>query len=550
MPKTDIDYSNTIIYKITCKDPDIKDVYVGHTTNFVQRKHAHKQSCTNMKSSNYSCKLYEVIRNNGGWNNWTMEIVGFFNCKDHYEARIKEQEYFELLNATLNSIEPMPKPKQKPKQIMKLKMNKYKPINKIIYNCEICKIKFQNLKSMEKHNQCNKHIKKQKQILEQSNRASYRENIIDNSITNYCELGQNVSKLENGINPKYVCEKCEYKTDNKKDYSKHLLTNKHLRQMLENPIKPPKYICETCEYNTDNKKDYSKHLLTAKHIKNMNEPQINPITNPITNNDVKLSCECGKKYNHYSSLWNHKQRCENKEKTNNIPMNLILEVIKQSKEIQNVLVEQNKELQAKLLEQSQQLLEQNKQIIERSDEHHKQIIELAKKPSMVNSNNQFNLNFFLNETCKNAMNIQDFIQSIKLTTQDFETTGRLGFVDGISRIFINELKRLEVERRPLHCTDMKRETVYVKDNDTWEKENQEKKKLKWAINSIAQLNLNQVQEWQQEYPECRENNTTANTRFNEMAMVALGGFGDEQETKFRDKIMKNVLREIVISKDI
>jgi hypothetical protein len=172
---------------------------------------------------------------------------------------------------------------------------------------------------------------------------------------------------------------------------------------------------------------------------------------------------------------------------------------------------------------------------------------------MVNSNitnNQFNLNFFLNETCKNAMNIQDFIQSIKLTTQDFETTGRLGFVDGISRIFINELKRLEVESRPLHCTDVKRETVYVKDNDTWEKENMEKKKLKWAINSIAQLNLNQVQEWQQEYPECRENNTVANTRFNEMAMVALGGFGDEQETKFRDKIMKNILKEIVVSKDM
>ena len=111
MPKTEIDYSNTIIYKITCKDPEIKDVYVGHTTNFVQRKHAHKNGCINPKSSNYDCKLYNTIRDKGGWTNWRMEILNFFNCFDHYEARQKEQEYFISLNANLNSIEPMPKPK-------------------------------------------------------------------------------------------------------------------------------------------------------------------------------------------------------------------------------------------------------------------------------------------------------------------------------------------------------------------------------------------------------------------------------------------------------
>ena len=314
------------------------------------------------------------------------------------------------------------------------------------------------------------------------------------------------------------------------------------------------FICDHCNYNCNKKTNYLRHLTSEKHNKNVNK---------IVKSNI---CEhCNKEFTTQSGLWKHRKKCvivenntvgekktciekkpddENKVSiTNNIPMELILEVIKQSKEIQNVLVEQNKELQAKLLEKEDQLLEQNKQLIE-----------LAKKPSMVNSNNNnnnhFNLNFFLNETCKNAMNIQDFIQSIKLTTQDFETTGRIGFVDGISRIFINELKRLEVERRPLHCTDVKRETVYVKDNDTWEKENTEKKKLKWAINSIAQLNLNQVQEWQQEYPECRENNTVANTQFNKMAMVALGGFGDEEETKFRDKIVKNVLKEIVVSKEI
>ena len=370
---------------------------------------------------------------------------------------------------------------------------------------------------------------------------------------------------------KYECKYCHFITSHKGDYKKHILTGKHKKTQesrifelngkekynIFTPETIYKHICSCCNYYTNNLRDMNKHNSTSKHIQNVNN-----IHNEIKRN----SCNsCNKEFNTQSGLWKHRQKCVStptndevselnssaiKETavcetqgtiniTNNIPMNLILEVIKQSKEIQNVLIEQNKELQNKLLEQNA--------------EHHKQLVELAKKPSMVNSNNtnnQFNLNFFLNETCKNAMNIQDFISSIKLTTQDFETTGRLGFVDGISRIFINELKRLEVERRPLHCTDVKRETVYVKDNDTWEKENLEKKKLKWAINSIAQLNLNQVQEWQQEYPECRENNTVANTHFNKMAMVALGGFGDDEETKFRDKIMKNVLKEIVVSKDM
>ena len=138
MPKVEIDYSNTIIYKITCKDLNVKDLYVGHTTNFVQRKHSHKQNCNDVKNPT-PCKLYQVIRDNGGWNNWKMEIVSFFECKDHYEARKKEQEYFVLLNATLNSIEPMPKPK------MIVPVEKVK-IQRQIHKCEICGIKFKNLK--------------------------------------------------------------------------------------------------------------------------------------------------------------------------------------------------------------------------------------------------------------------------------------------------------------------------------------------------------------------------------------------------------------------
>ena len=154
MPKVEIDYSNTIIYKITCKDLNVKDLYVGHTTNFVQRKHSHKQNCNDVKNPT-PCKLYQVIRDNGGWNNWKMEIVNFFECKDHYEARKKEQEYFVLFNATLNSIEPMPKPKVVT-LVEKVKTEKQ------MFWCQICNVKFDNLKLFDIHKNTKKHVKKER----------------------------------------------------------------------------------------------------------------------------------------------------------------------------------------------------------------------------------------------------------------------------------------------------------------------------------------------------------------------------------------------------
>jgi hypothetical protein len=226
----------------------------------------------------------------------------------------------------------------------------------------------------------------------------------------------------------------------------------------------------------------------------------------------------------------------------------LIEVLKESKELQQVLIEQNKELQNKLLEQNKQLLEQN-------EEHHKQIIELAGKQgsNTINSHNKtnnFNLQFFLNETCKDAMNIADFVNSLQLTTDDFETTGKLGFIDGISRIFIKELKKLDTEKLPIHCTDFKRETVYIKDNDIWEKDNDEKKRVKWAIDKIAKLNYNQIQQWQEKFPECRENNTPENEYFFRLVKVALGGYGKEEQDKFSEKIMRNVLKEVVVDKNL
>ena len=365
---------------------------------------------------------------------------------------------------------------------------------------------------------------------------------------------------------KIYCEQCDYFTYKQSDFNKHISTRKHLENSLEtngdNKVSDiiSYHSCYHCNYTTNIKSNYDKHLLTEKHKKNVSgEPD-----------EIKHICsQCNKEYMNYRSLWKHKKHCvvtttqpttpatEPLQNTfvpssitdkNTFTPELFMEVLKQSKELQDVLVEQNKELQTKLLEKENKLLEQNEQ-------HHKEIIELAKKQTTntINShnntnNNHFNLQFFLNETCKDAMNIVDFVNSLTLTTEDFEATGNLGFVEGISRIFIKEIRKLTTEKLPIHCTDLKRETVYIKNNDVWEKENDEKRKLKWTIDRIAQLNLNQNQNWLEKYPICRENNTRENEHFFKLTSVALGGRGDEEDEKFREKIMKNVLKEVVLDK--
>jgi len=360
----------------------------------------------------------------------------------------------------------------------------------------------------------------------------------------------------------YECKKCNFGTSNNCDYNKHLLTLKHKKAINNESLEingneklSVKYECKECNYITQYKSDLIKHQSTKRHLK-LSQP----------NNFITNKCNhCDKEFSTLSGLWKHRKSCSiSKEDmvtsdapsllsftkgtcgSSDIPVELILEVIKQSKEVQNVLIEQNKELQ-------KQLLEQNEKMLEQSDKHHKEMLEIAKKPNIINTNSNnktaFNLQFFLNETCKDAMNIVDFVNSLKLTNNDFETTGKLGFVNGISRIFINNLKKMDVITRPLHCTDVKRETVYIKDNDTWEKDNEEKKKLNWAVNRIAQLNLNQIQQWQQQYPDCVKNNTPANEKFTELALAALGGRGEDEILKFNDKIMKNVLKEVILSRE-
>jgi hypothetical protein len=232
MSKKEIDYSNTIIYKIYCNDPAVTDVYVGHTINFVQRKHAHKQSCSNLKTMNYKCKVYEVIRNNGGWSNWKMEIVNFYNCRDHYEARQKEQEYFVSLKATLNSIEPMPKPKV----------------------------------------------------------------IVDKVVTtNTKKLNLIVTKPEKvqTVLTKFSCVLCHYFTSRRSQYDRHLNTSKHIKMSNVNKMEPKsssEYKCSNCDKVYKDRSGLWKHNKTCIEENNQEnivieeekeQPKIKILTNLV-----------------------------------------------------------------------------------------------------------------------------------------------------------------------------------------------------------------------------------------------------------------------------
>ena len=153
MPKIEIDYSNTIIYKIHCKDETVHDVYVGHTTNFVQRKYFHKQNCNNVKSSNYNYNLYAVIRANKGWNNWSMDIINTYNCIDYYEALKKEEEYIILYNATLYCTEPVSKSTNDIQPNIITTSSKEKKT----FFCSTCDIHCNNSKAFDIHNSTKKH---------------------------------------------------------------------------------------------------------------------------------------------------------------------------------------------------------------------------------------------------------------------------------------------------------------------------------------------------------------------------------------------------------
>ena len=300
--------------------------------------------------------------------------------------------------------------------------------------------------------------------------------------------------------------------------------------------------CSLCYVTCSCRSEWNRHVKTKKHNNNKMTTQISAISAISANlNNSKFDCMCGKKYSDRVCLWRHKKKCifEPQQTTQGLGnyengsdgflTNMIIDILK----INNDLQKQNSVFQ-------------------------QQMIDMCKNGIMYNSNNTitnsnnktFNLNVFLNEECKDAMNIMEFVDSLQLQLSDLETVGRLGFVNGISDIIIKNLKALDIHKRPVHCTDLKREVIYVKDENQWEKEAENNNKIRRAIKCIAQKNTKSLSLFKQKHPDCLQGDSRSSNQYNKLTREAFGGGSDKDDTSSENKIISRLSKEVTIDKII
>ena len=305
-----------------------------------------------------------------------------------------------------------------------------------------------------------------------------------------------------------------------------------------------KFYCKYCDYGTSKKSSYNNHNLSAKHKKSINRNILSISETTGINIMPKLcfpthSCKsCNKNFNNRSGLWKHNKICKIEE-NNNInksveptDKDLIMMVIKQNTE----LIKENSDLKTIMMEQTTMMMK----VLENGTTNNIN--------TTTNSHNKtFNLNFFLNETCKDAMNITEFIESIKLRLTDLERVGELGYIEGISNIIVKNLKDLDVTKRPVHCTDKKRETMYIKDEDKWEKD-EEQRKMRTMIRKVSVKNARMLPKFKEVHPDCIISTSRFSDQYNNIIMEAMGGMGDNDIEK-EEKIIKKVSKEVMVGKD-
>jgi DNA-directed RNA polymerase subunit RPC12/RpoP len=380
-------------------------------------------------------------------------------------------------------------------------------------------------------------------------------------------------------------------TTSKNDTTIHVKKSHELLDPLQSTQKTPKYVCSYCQFESGNKKDYGKHLSTLKHQKNEQLSKEKEKKQEMMN--VYYCSKCSKEYTSRSGLWRHQQQCEEhtqeeeleqeskepkevepeeqeKEKEQN-QNRISVDIIDNNENLKNHKNHTNEEIQQNLVKLMSELtpelivslIQQNKEMQSMMMEQNKTMMDFVKNTgnnshnnynnnnncnNIQNNNHSFNLNFFLNETCKNAMNMSDFVKNMVVTTDDFEQTGKLGYANGICRILENGLNKLDVRQRPIHCTDVKREIIYIKDNDKWEKDDDNKTKLLGVVKQIGAKNIGMIPQWRKEHPGWADSDSKENDRYLNYVLNSMCGSTDQEIYKNYGDIMRYMCKITVVDK--
>ena len=301
------------------------------------------------------------------------------------------------------------------------------------------------------------------------------------------------------------------------------------------------FSCEKCDYFTSCDRDFKRHLATGKHRRMTLELQMD---DDLSKKSL-YKCECGNKYNYRQGLWKHKKMCEVPNSSKNFNDD--------SSEVK-ILTELIKDV----VKQNQDVIKQNQDVIKQNQDLTNKIVDICSKPnsisnaisnSNIHSNNKtFNLQFFLNDTCKDAMNMSDFVNQVKVSIRDLEETGELGYTEGISKIIIKNLNDIDYSDRPIHCSDLKRETLYIKEDNQWFKDDEINGKMSKAIKQIAHKNIKQIPEWVKLHPDCYDSESNKNDKYLKIVSNSMsGGTETEQKTNI-GKIISKLAKEVTIDK--
>ena len=291
--------------------------------------------------------------------------------------------------------------------------------------------------------------------------------------------------------------------------------------------KTPKiFSCKPCDFICSKKCEWDRHITRPKHQNIEKEYEKTP-------KNARFICvTCGKEYKYNSGLWKHAKSCvkpAESEHTHNAENTIVSLLIKENTDFKNVILD----------------------LVKSNTDLQKQMMEVCKgqhsSNTTINSHNKtFNLQFFLNETCKDAMNIMDFVDSFTLQLSDLEDVSKQGYVDGISGIIMKKLNEMDIHMRPIHCSDAKREIMYVKDQNKWEKEDSDYTKLRKAIKYISKKNSDLLGKWSEAHPASKNITTQTNTEYMKMIVQAMGGKGELLENE--SKIIKKIARTVLIDK--